>query len=111
MKINLKDIKTEKTHNGTTFRKRLITTEENKGKLATCNYSWLEKGEQLEEHLHNDGEEFYLILEGQGEMLIGEEWLFVKKDDFVTVPCNKMHSLKNNQKKDLTFLTIRTVFD
>ena len=109
MKVNLKDIKTEKTHNATTFRKRLITTEENKGKLATCNYAWLKTGKQLEQHSHPDGEEFYLILEGQGEMLVGEKWFSVKKDDFITVPHNKIHSLKNNQKKDLIFLTIRTI--
>ncbi len=42
-------------------------------------------------------------------MLVGEKWFSVKKGDFVTVPRNKIHSLKNSQKKDLTFLTIRTI--
>ncbi len=111
MKVNLKDIKTEKTHNATTFRKRLITTEENKGKLATCNYAWLEKGKQLEIHSHPDGKEFYLFLEGKGEMLVGDEWTPVKKDDFVTVPRRSKHSVKNNNNQNLVFITIRTIFN
>lgn len=109
MKVSLKDIKTEKTHNATTFRKRLITTEENKGKLATCNYAWLKKGKQLKIHSHPDGEEFYLFLEGKGEMLVGDEWVSVKKDDFVTVPKNSEHSLRNKNNQNLVFITIRTI--
>jgi mannose-6-phosphate isomerase-like protein (cupin superfamily) len=110
MKQNLQDIKTESTHNNTVLRKRLITVGQNKGKLETCNYAWLEKGKQLETHAHLDGEEFYLFLEGEGEMLVGEEWFPVKKDDFVVVEQNKNHSLKNHHNQNLVYLAIRTVF-
>ncbi len=110
MKKNLKDIITEATHHNTILRKRLITVEENKGSLATCNYAWLEKGKQLEVHSHPDGEEFYLFLEGKGEILVGEKWIPVQKDDFVTIPKGNNHSLKNKNKQDLVFIAIRTVF-
>ncbi|HUD05169.1 MAG TPA: cupin domain-containing protein [Patescibacteria group bacterium] len=109
MQKNLKDIPTEKTHHDTVFRKRLITTAENKGKLATYNYAWIEKGKQLEIHSHPDGEEFYLFLEGKGEMLVGDQWVTVGKDDFITVPKGNNHSVKNNNDQNLVFLTIRTV--
>jgi mannose-6-phosphate isomerase-like protein (cupin superfamily) len=109
MKKNLNDIAIEKTHNNTTFRKRLITVEEKKGRIATSNYAWLTKGSELEPHAHTDGEEFYLFLDGSGEMLIGEEWISVIKGDFVTVPRDVLHSLKNIEEKDLIFLTIRTI--
>ncbi len=110
MKQNLRDIKTEITHNNTIHRKSLITVEQDKGKLATCNYAWIEKGKQLETHVHSDGEEFYLFLEGEGEMLVGDKWFSVKKNDFVVVPQNQNHSLKNNNDQNLIFLAIRTVF-
>ncbi|MEK7592966.1 MAG: hypothetical protein AAB508_06325 [Patescibacteria group bacterium] len=93
IKIHIQDIPTEKTHNGTTFRKRLITTEEQKGRIATSNYAWLTSRNALEPHAHADG----------------EEWFGVAKGDFVTVPKGVMHSLKNFKDEDLIFLTIRTV--
>ncbi|MBI5614258.1 cupin domain-containing protein [Candidatus Gottesmanbacteria bacterium] len=111
MKVNLQDIPTEMTHNNTTFRKRLITVEEKKGRIATSNYARLTKGSQLEPHAHTDGEEFYLFLEGSGEMLVGEEWMSVGKGDFVTVPKNAVHSIKNTLDENLVFLTIRTISD
>jgi mannose-6-phosphate isomerase-like protein (cupin superfamily) len=111
MKKKLKDIATEMTHGNTVFRKRLITMEENKGRLATCNYAWLEKGKQLETHSHPDGEEFYLFLEGNGEMLVSDQWTAVEKDDFVTVPKGSDHSVRNNNAQNLVFITIRTVVD
>jgi mannose-6-phosphate isomerase-like protein (cupin superfamily) len=111
VKKNLKNIATEMTHDNTVFRKRLITPEKNNGKLAACNYAWLEKGKQLEIHSHPDGEEYYLFLAGKGEMLIGDEWIPVEKDDFVTVPKGSNHSIKNNNDQNLAFMTIRTVLD
>ncbi|HUD09535.1 MAG TPA: cupin domain-containing protein [Patescibacteria group bacterium] len=111
MQKNLKDIATETTHDNTTFVKRLITPTGNKGRLATCNYAWLEKGKQLEIHAHPDGEEFYLFLGGKGEMLVGDSWTTVEKDDFVTVPKGSNHSVRNNNDQNLIFITIRTVVD
>lgn len=111
MKKNLNDIKTEMTHSQTVFLKRLITVSENKGKVATFNYAWLEKGKQLETHVHPDGWEFYLFLEGKGEMLVGDNWFPVSKGDFVTIPPKNNHSLKNKHNQPLTFISLRTVFE
>lgn len=108
-KLNLQDIHTEANHSGTTFLKRLIKTDENKGKIATYNYAWLEKGKQFETHSHPDGEEFFLFIESNGEMLVGENWSPVQKGDFVSVPIGANHSVKNTGDKDLVFITLRTV--
>lgn len=108
-KQNIKDIATDFAHNNTTFRKRLITQDEHKGKLATYNYAWLEPGKTLTPHAHPDGEEFYYFLEGDGVMLIGDEWVSVSAGDFVTVPQQKTHSVKNDNKKNLIFMAIRTI--
>ncbi len=108
-KQNINDIATDLAHNHTTFRKRLISQDEHKGKLATYNYAWLEKGKALTPHAHPDGEEFYYFLEGDGSMLVGEEWFSVSAGDFVTIPPKKTHSVKNDNEKKLVFMAIRTI--
>ncbi len=91
------------------MRKKLIVTNENKGKLATYNYAWLEHGKQLTPHTHVDGEEYYLFLKGKGEMLVGTQWFAVAAGDYVVIPHGAVHSLKNTHKTPLVFTAIRTV--
>lgn len=109
IKQNIKNITTDLAHSGTTFRKRLITQDEHKGKLATYNYAWLESGKALTPHMHEDGEEFYFFLEGNGSMLVGDTWFPVSTGDFITVPHHQMHSVKNDEKQNLVFMAIRTI--
>ena len=106
---NLQKILTELAHGGTTHRKRLITVDQHKGEIATMNYAWLTQGKKLDAHAHPDGEEYYLFISGSGEMLVGEKWFPVGKDDFVTVPVNHMHSLVNHEADPLVFIAVRTV--
>lgn len=104
------DIPTEITHHGTTHIQRLVTGEENHtGNIATMNYAWLEPGKQLTVHTHHDGEEFYIFLDGNGEILIGETWFPVSDGYFATIPEGNNHSVKNTGSNPLTFITIRTV--
>lgn len=108
-KINIADIVTEKTHDGTTHRKRLISASEtHTGTIATMNYAWLEPDKQLTLHAHSDGEEFYFFFEGSGKMRVGNDWFKVNKGDFVTVFPSQPHSLKNSGTTRLLFITIRT---
>jgi mannose-6-phosphate isomerase-like protein (cupin superfamily) len=108
-KVNLDHFSPEQTHEGTVFRKRLVTVSDQPGKLATANYAWIEKDQQLPAHIHPDGVEFYLFLEGTGEMMVEDKWFPVGKNDFVTVAQNQNHSLKNIQTQPLVFITFRTV--
>lgn len=109
---HLTAIPTEITHQGTTHQKRLVTSEEkHKGTIATMNYAWLEPGMQLAAHTHPDGEEFYLFLEGTGQILVGDTWMPVDTGSFVTIPAGDAHSVKNSGKTILTFITVRTVIE
>lgn len=109
MKIeNLSSIQTEQNHNGTVSLKRLIEQGEEAGRVATLNYAWLESGMSLDPHVHEDGNEYYLFLEGEGQMKIGNETGAVKEDDFVFVPAKQEHSVVNNSKAVLRFITLRT---
>jgi mannose-6-phosphate isomerase-like protein (cupin superfamily) len=108
-KINLSRIPTDLVHEKTVFRKKLVKVTDRPGGMATANYAWIEKDKQLPPHVHPDGIEFYLFLDGSGEMLVGDKWFPVGKNDFVTVPQNQIHSLKNVHSQPLFFITFRTV--
>lgn len=104
------DIPTEITHHKTTHIQRLVTAaESHTGNIATMNYAWLEPNKQLTVHTHPDGEEFYIFLDGKGEILIGETWFPVDSGYFATIPAKYDHSVKNTGTKNLTFITVRTV--
>lgn len=105
---NLSSIPTEQNHSNTTFLKRLIEQGEEEGRVATFNYAWLESGMSIEPHVHEDGKEYYLFLEGAGKMSVGEETTPVIKGDFVEVPAKTQHSVENNSKSVLNFIVLRT---
>lgn len=109
MKTSLNDIPSEQVHNNTVYKKQLISASEKNGQVATYNYAWMQKGRELTAHTHTDGEEYYLFLEGAGEMLVGKEWFLVKKGDFVVVPRNNIHSVKNHNEQNLVFTTLRII--
>jgi mannose-6-phosphate isomerase-like protein (cupin superfamily) len=104
-------IPTELIHHSSVYRKSLIKTGEVKGKIATMNYAWLEKGMAIQPHKHPDGEEYYFFLEDHGVMRIGKEKILVQAGDFVKVPEANQHSLSNIETEKLVFLTIRTIFE
>lgn len=100
----------EKAHEGSTHRKRLIrTTEQKTGSIATVNYAWLDPKGTLPAHTHDDGEEYYFFLEGSGRILVGQTWHTVTKHDFVTIAKKTIHSVANTGTTPLVFVTIRTV--
>lgn len=108
---HIPELPEEFIHKGTTHRKRLIRVDDHKkGDIATFNYAWLEPGKELDLHAHPDGEEYYVFLEGQGQMRVGKDSFPVSPMDFVTIPEHAEHSLKNTGQENLVFLTIRTVY-
>lgn len=111
MKTNLADIKELPVHNNTVFKKPLITQGSVYGKIATFNHARLIRGKQIEVHTHKDGEEYYLFIKGEGEMLVGDNWIKVNEGDFVKIPQGYKHSLKNNTDKNIVFISLRTIMN
>lgn len=103
---SLKNIKTTFAHNEVP-RKALLRVGETKTKIQTVNYAWLKPAQSFSPHKHNDCEELYFFLEGEGEMKIDNKTFSVKKGDFVVIEKGEWHSLRNNNKKKIVFLTIR----
>ncbi len=105
-KINIADISTTLAHNEIK-RKLLIKPNELKSKIQTVNYAWLEAGERFTPHKHDDCEELYFFLEGEGKMKINDNEFFVKKGDFIVVEIGEWHSVKNESNKKLIFFTLK----
>ncbi len=111
MKLHITDIPEIMNHDGTAYKRSLIDADSNNGKLATYNYARLAMNMILQPHEHTDGIEYYVFLEGKGKMSIDDIWTDVQPGDFVIIPVGKIHSLKNVEKKDLVFLTLRTIIE
>jgi mannose-6-phosphate isomerase-like protein (cupin superfamily) len=107
--MNLASIPSEYGHRNSVLKKKLIDVSENPGRIATMNFAWLGKDMKLEPHKHSDGYEYYFFLEGEGLMLLNNEAINVRKNDFIKVELGMLHSLENHISNRLTFITIRTI--
>ena len=106
-KKNLSQLPTTTTHDGSVSLIRLIELQDQPGSVQTMNYAWLDQGQQVQTHSHPDGAEYYLILKGVGQMLLGKEWFKVVEQDWVVVKPGVEHSLKNEFQTKLEFLTLK----
>lgn len=107
-KFNAKDIPITLAHNQVP-RKALIKSGDLKSKIQTINDAYLESGKGFTPHSHNDGEEIYYFLEGEGEMIINNQNFKVISGDVVVVGVGESHGLKNTSSKKLCFITIRVL--
>ena len=93
------------THDGTVNLVRLIKNLEESGQVATFNYVWLNQGQEVDHHQHDDGSEYYLFLEGKGEVLIDKDWLSVEPGSFVKLASGQQHSVRNQDEEKLVFIS------
>jgi mannose-6-phosphate isomerase-like protein (cupin superfamily) len=61
-------------------------------------------GQKTAAHLHNATEEIYYILEGTGEMQIGEELRRAGPGDAIAIPPGMVHTIRNVGDVTLRFL-------
>ena len=55
-------------------------------------------------HFHKQTEELYFILEGSGEMQLGEKRFMVEKNDSILISPGQVHCIKNMGDIELRFL-------
>ena len=63
-------------------------------------------GASVTKHFHKQTEEIYYLLEGAGEMTVGDETRLVQAGDAVFIPVNHVHTLKNTGDKPIKLLLI-----
>ena len=66
----------------------------------------LHPGKETSGHSHDDAEEVYFFIEGEGQMQLGEEKFNVKKDSVVLIPSGSFHKVFNKSDSDLKFVCV-----
>ena len=57
-------------------------------------------------HLHKETEEIYFIVKGEGIITIDDEQEKVEKDDTISIPKNKFHSIEKTSSGSLELIAI-----
>jgi uncharacterized cupin superfamily protein len=65
----------------------------------------VEPNMRIKEH-EDEWDEFYYILQGEGEIKVGEELKKVREGDLIFIPRETVHSLKNTKKRPLRFICV-----
>jgi len=72
----------------------------------TVSITELHAGKETRGHKHENVEEVYFCLEGNGEMEVDNERFKFEKGDVVVIPQGAFHRVYNTSKKELKFLAI-----
>ncbi len=63
-------------------------------------------GKKVSKHFHKNTEEIYYVLEGAGEMTVGNETMKVNAGDVVYIPKNHAHTLENTGETAMKILLV-----
>jgi mannose-6-phosphate isomerase-like protein (cupin superfamily) len=83
------------------FRRVLYT-----GKKLQLVLMALKPGEDIGEEVHADGDQFFRVEEGQGEVLIDGKRSRIKSGDAVLIPAGARHNIVNTGKVSLHVYTL-----
>lgn len=61
-------------------------------------------------HMHEHHTESIYVLQGNGEMVLGKDTLFVQSGDFVFIPTQTPHSVKVRSAEPLKVLSVQSPF-
>ena len=95
-------------HNG---KGHVLTTRVmEKGLDSECHFvdmTIVPPGSSIGAHTHsNDNEEFYIVISGSGEMLVGQETFSVSAGHVIANPRGGTHGLVNNGNEDIELVVI-----
>lgn len=102
-KLSLADVPLEPTRHGA-LKKVLLRHEDVKSPLMFLNEVYVAPGETVTAHQHEDMEEIFYFLEGEGTLQIENEVQPVIPGDRVIVPIQKVHILENTGEKQMRFV-------
>jgi mannose-6-phosphate isomerase-like protein (cupin superfamily) len=79
--------------------------EEETGQRYSVSEWWLSPNtEGPGAHLHEANDEVFYVLDGNPEILIGEEWVSLDRGGFVLIPRGTMHDFRNMTDKEAGLL-------
>jgi len=66
----------------------------------------LHPGKETSGHSHDQADEVYFFVDGEGSMLIGDKRSGVKNGDIMLIPRGDFHRVFNRSKHDLKFVCV-----
>jgi len=91
----------ELSEKNSNFRRVLYT-----GKNLQLVMMALQPGEEIGEEIHDDGDQFFRVEEGEGEVLIDGNLSRIKSGDAVLIPGGARHNIVNTGKRSLHVYTL-----
>lgn len=91
----------ELSEKNSNFRRVLYT-----GKNLQLVMMALQPGEEIGEEIHDDGDQFFRVEEGEGEVLIDGNLSRIKSGDAVLIPGGARHNIVNTGKRSLRVYTL-----
>lgn len=65
---------------------------------------------EVKPHKHQYHSEHVYVVEGEGQMKLGNQEFKIKKNDFIFIPKNTVHSVKTTSKEPLKVISIQAPF-
>lgn len=103
MKTSRHQISAYRTKDGSEIRE-LLHPEQHGGKNQSLAEATVLSGQTTQKHFHKQTEEIYFILEGSGQMFLGDEVFEVRAGDSVLINPGTTHCIQNNAPEILRFL-------
>lgn len=94
---NIETVTEENSH----FRRVLYT-----GRRLQLVVMSLLPGEEIGEEVHDDGDQFFRVETGTGEILIGDRWSAIGPHSGMLVPGGARHNVRNTGTTPLRFYTL-----
>ena len=86
------------------FLKHFFTKDETNGCLNNLEIN-IVPGFQNAPHTHDSADEFFYVVEGEGEFLDNTEWTSIKKGDAFQAPMGMIHAIKNTGRVTLVLFS------
>lgn len=102
-KRSLKDVALEPTRHGA-LKRVLLRHEDVTSSLMFLNEVYVAPGETIATHKHEDMEEVFYFLEGEGTMQLEDEIQPVSAGDCLIVPMQVTHVLTNTGRTSMKFI-------
>ena len=90
---NLESIAAESTSHAIGSKRILLQGSECESMLTQAAIGSLLKGEFVNNHSHPTMEEYYFFTKGKAKLIIDNSEFFCKKDTFIKIPKDSIHSL------------------
>lgn len=84
----------------------VVTQTINSDSSVTSNVIWIKS--EVIPHYHADHSEHVMVVEGEGQLLLGHQTFFVKPGDLVYIPKGTIHALRVTSKLPMKVLSIQT---